>query len=374
MDPVMTYETLRRFAIVPFWTLCGRIYHGWRRAYAEHMLACSRKERDWDAEMAWLRTAARKGRRPVQRAWRLAALKLDYALFKGFCGAVFQQDFMDQLRNPFPYYARLVTNGRTRFASKMLNSPGVFERFQDKATCAEHWRPWYRRRWRLLSEEAPVTSDELADVLNGKGRLVVKPAAGFGGTGVWILDMSRFPDPEACVRHLNGLAGRRVLEEFIEQTGPIHRLNPSSVNTLRIITVRRRDGVVEPLNAYLRVGRRGAVVDNLFSGGRHFVVDPVTGRCGEGSDEDGNCRMRPRSAGVGGLRRIPRWEEALEFCRSAHRHAPEGLGYAGWDVCISEDGLYLVEVNVVPGHGQPFSPWENPWRRLKKLLDGELDG
>ena len=40
----MTYETIRRFAIVPFWTLCGRVRRGWRRAYAGHMLACSRKE------------------------------------------------------------------------------------------------------------------------------------------------------------------------------------------------------------------------------------------------------------------------------------------------------------------------------------------
>ena len=122
----MTYETIRRFAIVPFWTLYGRIHRGWRRTYAEHMLACSRKEKAWDSEMERLRRAAEKSRSPVPQACRLAALKLEYALFKGFCGADFRQDFADQLRNPFLYYARLVTNGRTRFVRQMLNGPEAF--------------------------------------------------------------------------------------------------------------------------------------------------------------------------------------------------------------------------------------------------------
>jgi glutathione synthase/RimK-type ligase-like ATP-grasp enzyme len=371
----MTYETFRRFAIVPFWTLYGRVRRGWRRAYAAHMLACSRKEKAWDSEMEWLRRAAEKSRSPVPRAWRLAALKLEYTLFKGFCGADFRQDFADQLRNPFPYYARLVTNGRTRFVRRMLNGPEAFALCGDKARSAEHWKDWYRRRWRLLSEDDPMDARELEFLLDGKKTLVAKPAAGYGGEGIEFVDVSRFAGPEDCVRRLNSRKGRWFLEEFIEQTGPLHDMNPSSVNTVRVITVRRRDGAVEPLNAYLRVGRSGAAVDNLSSGGRHYVVDLETGRFGAGSDGNGNCLMRPAGPGdKGEFPRIPRWEEVLEFCRSAHRHAPEGLGYAGWDVCVSEDGLRLVEANATPGHGQPFSPWENPWRRMKRLLDRELDG
>lgn len=58
-----------------------------------------------------------------------------------------------------------------------------------------------------------------------------------------------------------------LVQECLRQSDFTAQFNPSSVNTIRIATYRDSQGVVHPLKAVLRIGAKGAVVDNSHSGG-----------------------------------------------------------------------------------------------------------
>lgn len=58
-----------------------------------------------------------------------------------------------------------------------------------------------------------------------------------------------------------------LIQRCLVQSDFTAQFNPSSVNTIRIATYRDIKGQVHPLEAVLRIGAKGAVVDNSHSGG-----------------------------------------------------------------------------------------------------------
>ena len=231
------------------------------------------------------------------------------------------------------------------------------------------------RNWKALSPEEPLSREDLDRLLNGKTKLVVKPLTSYGGKGVEVLDTAeRFASPEECLDYLNGLKKRYIAEEYVEQKGFIHDLNPSSVNTVRIVTVQHPGGELELKNAYLRVGREGSPVDNVTSGGWFYVIDHRTGMMREGRDRKDQCIVRYRKGKDPAPVKVPRWEEAVEFCLSAHRHAPEGLNYIGWGLVriISERPgatyWYLRYLPLMPAYSGWFMRFARTTAQLSELF------
>lgn len=341
---------------------------GWRKEYAGHILNYSRIVKKWYREIKELRTFTEQKYPGPLKELRFHYWKLKYWFYKSFCGSIFRQDFIGQMRAPYRYNRLIVTNGKTTFASRMLNSREDIPFCADKAKFAEHWAAWYGRNWRRITGDTPLTEEDLKLLLNESGRIVLKPLNDYGGKGVEIIDaVQRFGSLEQCLSYLNQLSGDYIVEEYVNQTGMIREINPSSVNTIRAVTVRHRDGSIEVLNAYLRAGREGSVIDNISSGGTFFVIDLESGAYRKGEDERGHYIYHV--PGDGTKMKIPGWDKVTGFCISAHQHAPEGLRYVGWDVCVSEEGLYMIEGNETPGLQQPYAPVENLWKKLKGLLD-----
>ena len=353
-----------------YWKPYGKLRRGWREKYAAYMLKKVKNGKDWQKERKLLREWLEENEPEMMERSRFFFLKLKLLRFRIFCGAQMGQDSLDQIHTPYRVIRRLVTNKRTNFIADRTCTKDMMDLCNDKVRAAGYWDAWLDRNWTELSPEHPMTGKDLERVLNGKTKLVVKPVASFGGIGVEVVDTAeRFTSPEECLEYLNGLEKRYIVEEFVEQKGFIHTLNPSSVNTVRIVTVRRPDGKIEVMNAFLRVGREGSPVDNVTSGGWFYVIDHRTGMMRKGRDEHGQCIPGYREGKDPAPVPVPRWEETVEFCRSAHRHAPDGLDYVGWDVCISDDGVRMIEINVCPGWSQPYSRKEYPWKEMRKLLD-----
>lgn len=366
----ITFKKLLMLAVNSCWILYGKIHKGWRKKYAAFMRKHACNVQAWTREQVVLADRLKKTEPGMLKPYRLYPLKLKFFLFRTCCGALLKQDSLDQIHAPYRYLRRLVTNARTSFAGLTINSADADDLCKNKARSAGYWQSWFRRNWQEVSPEKPITPDELDRVLNGKNRIVVKPLDCLGGTGVEIVNVpERFSGPEQCAEYLNSLPEKRIVEEYVQQTGFLHDLNPSSVNTVRIATWRHASGEIEVLNAYLRVGKKGAAVDNLSSGGHFYVIDLPSGIMRPGTDERGQCLFVAGKKTDDKQLRIPGWTEAVEFCRSAHLHAQKDLIYVGWDVCISEDGLYMIEVNNYPGLSQAYTPRENPWKKMRKLLD-----
>lgn len=137
-----------------------------------------------------------------------------------------------------------------------------------------------------------------------------------------------------------------LLEALIRQHPALAALNPTSVNTIRIVSVRREQDVLLP-GACLRAGGSGSCVDNFHKGGVGYPLDMETGivsGLGRGVQGRPVFLRHPSTGHIMPGFQVPRWEELKERVRQAALSS--AVGYIGWDVAVTEDGLEFVEGNV----------------------------
>lgn len=348
------------------------LHRNWRIAYFIYLLFFSLDIRHWMELNRQLRKSMEEYHKDLlsEKPWRFWRRDFFYSFF--FLGADLEVDYYGSLMigKSWPHKKKIVTDHKNMFATKYLNSPKTRSLCWDKTQSAEMWADWYKRRWCGSSADVPVTAEKLKWIANEKESVIVKPLASSGGEGILAYDVSTDEKLQAAVEKINLSGEDSIIEERIIQTGLLHDLNPDSVNTCRVITCRHADGEIELVCTYLRLGGAGSVMDNFSSGGVQYVVEKETGILGMGSDGYGRkYTVHPASGKTVTGIKIPNWQDAVEFCFSAHRHAPEGLVIIGWDLCISDDGMSLVEVNSRACYCQLFKESEDHWGAIKNLLD-----
>ncbi|MDO4960699.1 MAG: sugar-transfer associated ATP-grasp domain-containing protein [Eubacteriales bacterium] len=162
------------------------------------------------------------------------------------------------------------------------------------------------------------------------------------GRGVELIDASSQADLQRVYEEIIRDGKFFILEEYIKQHPSFRTLNKDSVNTARIITLLDGDTPIA-LDSFLRVGRKGAFIDNGSQGGIFVHVDPGTGitdSCGideKGIQYQSNPDNHYDFKGI----QLPFWDEALETAGKAAR-AIEGVYYAGWDMACTEDGRWII--------------------------------
>ncbi len=139
-----------------------------------------------------------------------------------------------------------------------------------------------------------------------------------------------------------------IFEQLIKQHPSLGRINPSSVNTCRILTLKSKDGTIDTPFAFMRFGRAGNHVDNMNQGGVAAAIDMETGALHKGAYnpkwEVGWTSVHPDSgAAIEGFQ-VPHWEEAKKLAVRAAAVMP-GIKSIGWDIAISGEGPLLVEGN-----------------------------
>lgn len=143
------------------------------------------------------------------------------------------------------------------------------------------------------------------------------------------------------------LDGRYLFQQRIEQHPTMNALNPTSVNTVRLITF-CENGKATVFSAALRVGAAGKSVDNWAAGGLIVSVDATTGTLrGDGFFKPGyggRAAVHPGS----GIRfdgfQIPHFRAAVELVTRLHRYL-YNIHSIGWDVAISTSGPTVIEGN-----------------------------
>ena len=94
-----------------------------------------------------------------------------------------------------------------------------------------------------------------------------------GGKGVFYIDDSVY-DENMIQTLLESIKGDIIVQEPIMQSAELSRLNPSSVNTIRCLTLLRTDGTAKLYSACLRMGIGNTKVDNASSGGCVVGIKP----------------------------------------------------------------------------------------------------
>ena len=238
-----------------------------------------------------------------------------------------------------------------------------FDRLNDKHVFNSFFRGFVRRDWLYIPDSTP---DQLRAFLAAHDRFLIKACSETRGEGIE-LRRREDTDAEAFIREFSGKP--YLLEALIEQHPAMAAINPSSVNTIRVITARKDDRAVI-IGAGLRTGGGEQFVDNFHHGGTAYPIDLETGIIsGRGIDLYGNPVLRHPATGVvmPGFQ-IPHWDMLTEQVLKA-AVVPPHVGYIGWDIAITPDGVEFIEGNVnYPGTTIIQLDGPGPYARLKDFL------
>jgi hypothetical protein len=136
-----------------------------------------------------------------------------------------------------------------------------------------------------------------------------------------------------------------IAEECIVQHHDLAKLNPYSVNSIRVLTFHN---VI--LQAGLKVGVGTAVVDNVHAGSVYGNIDLETGKTNAPFRNialDSFTSHPSTGEPLVGFQ-IPHWDLLKSVIVKIAEALPE-IPYIGWDAAITETGVAIIEGNDEPG-------------------------
>lgn len=166
-----------------------------------------------------------------------------------------------------------------------------------------------------------------------------------------------------------------ILQEKLYNHPAIAAFNPSSLNTVRIVTTKFKTNPYI-LSATLRTGaKKDAYVDNACQGGTFIGINDKTGELMEwGYYEFGKGKTREKEHPISHIKykgyKIPFWKETLEICKKVHLLA-DYYNSVAWDVAITNNGPKIIELNVGWGHDlvqAPHGGLKKKWLKLKEKV------
>lgn len=177
-------------------------------------------------------------------------------------------------------------------------------------------------------------------------KVFIKPLQGSQGKGAHIYN---FVDEDSATTYCKELlkdGSSWMVEECIRQSATMGQWNETSVNTIRIPSF-LRDGKFTVIWTRMRMGKKGAVVDNAGSGGIVVNVDPQTGVItSDGIDEFHNHFEKHPGCGLTFKGwQVPRWKELLKIVEELHRTVFSKHIYIAWDFALTDDGWVVIEGN-----------------------------
>ena len=254
---------------------------------------------------------------------------------------------------------------------KLLNDPSYYDVVNDKATFLKIYHDFAKRDYLDLRQN---DKDAFTTFIHHHSLFMAKPVDQLCGKGIEKIDSRNFDDEELYERLIK--QQQFLLEELIIQDDTMASLNPSSINTIRIVTILKNDKVYMPFMA-LRMGRSGVVVDNFNHGGLNALINEK----GEVytlavTKDEREYEYHPDShVKIKGFK-IPHFAKLLETADAIARVTPE-LGMCGWDFCIAKDkGIVAIEGNHLPGYDlyQCYGQRPIDKRGKKPLFDSIIYG
>ena len=198
-------------------------------------------------------------------------------------------------------------------------------------------------------DNEPVSLQDAAERLRNLEGAIIKPSLASHGIGVRKLTVKDGVTNIDCMtlpQLFNEYGNNFVIQEFVHQHERLAALNPSSVNTIRILTY-RSDMEVIPLYAVIRIGREGKEVDNESSGGISTKInsDGTLGKYAFSDAKDGRFEKTDSGIVLDGYQ-IPYFDKAVETVKRCHYQLPF-FNLIGWDVSISPEGEpIIIEWNI----------------------------
>ena len=191
-------------------------------------------------------------------------------------------------------------------------------------------------------DKKPISKNEAISRCSNLKEAVIKPTV----LGTWGQGVKLFHADNGFVTEMNmsvdDLFTRYkrsfIIQSKLEQHPDLARLNPTSVNTIRVLSYRKENEVII-LYAVIRIGRMGKVVDNETAGGIKADINLQTGRIkgpAFGSPTEKNMPQTDSGAELDNYL-IPSFPQVLDFVKDLHMRLPY-FRLIGWDVSVDTDG------------------------------------
>ena len=201
----------------------------------------------------------------------------------------------------------------------------------------------------------PVSEEEAISRCSNLENAIIKPSRESKGQGVHLLTV------RDGVTNIDGLTigqlfkkykSEFLIQQVVKQHKDMAALNPSSVNTIRVLSYRSGMEVLI-IYSVVRIGRLGAEIDNQCAGGISTTIDK-DGRLGKtafGGYSEDNIVKTDTGVLLDGYQ-LPSYDKAIAMVKRLHLRLPF-FNIVGWDVAIREDGEpVLIEFNTNPGLSQ----------------------
>lgn len=239
-----------------------------------------------------------------------------------------------------------------------LNDIDTVRLFMDKNKTYEVLKDYFHRDAISITQQNDY--NKYVDFVVRHPVFVKKSATESCGRGIELVDTNGFSQDQIKLLFDSYIAeGNVILEEKIVQSSEMARINESTVNTVRCLTLTCANDVIVPW-CFGKLGRKGYFVDNGQAGGLLAGIDVDTGRI----IPNGCCDEFGQRYDVhpdNGLKLsefvYPDWEQMIELCKEAARQIPEAR-WIGWDTAHTENGWVIVEGNSVTEVIGPQSTWQ----------------
>ncbi len=248
-----------------------------------------------------------------------------------------------------------------------LNGIEVYHDLSDKFNLYCKYKQYFKRQAVKVAQTSDWESFKV--FAEQYSRFIVKPLTGSLGKNTYIETISKTRTPIQVFDDLL-VRGEWIVEELIRQRSEMGMWNPSSVNTVRIPSIRSKNGI-EIIQPFFRAGRNGMVVDNGGSGGIFATIDPENGIViSNGMDEKGKIYEKHPDSNIKYIGfQIPEWDYLISFAKSLHEAMPEYHKYVAFDFAYSDNGWVLVEANWGQFLGQ-YASKIGVRKRFEELMFG----
>lgn len=197
-----------------------------------------------------------------------------------------------------------------------------------------------------------ITKDEaLEKCLTYADDFVIKPSIDSGeGRLISFFDRKN-KSRKAILSALSELKANYIAQEVVHQHPALSKLNPSSLNTIRIVSF-FFEGKVYILSAILRIGASGHKVDNIGAGGFACPIQPT----GQLESKGVNRKAEWVTENQHGTRfidvKVPGYQKIVQLVKEQHAKLPH-FKLVGWDFSVNSSGEpVFIEYNVCPGANQ----------------------
>lgn len=236
-----------------------------------------------------------------------------------------------------------ITSGSNLIAYSMMNDASCNHIYINKDEFNTKYANFMAREWIRLSEDKQL----VIDFFKRHKSVIIKPRAGDSGKGIFVIHNSSNLQP-ADIEKIISRNEDCLAEEVLYNHPELNTLNASSLNTLRVITIRNGEKL-DILFAGIRYGAKGSEVDNISQGGYIAPIDIESGRiCGLSYRKKTVAAKQSEDQNHEGFQ-IPLWDKLPEYLKRLTAVMPQ-MKYMAWDVAITENGFATIEGNHSSGN------------------------